>query len=312
MKDKLNIKKLIKLIGNAFVLAALVFIVRKIVKMDIKLSDFSSGRVAGAFLLSFAVQTAQILIGCWSWLLFTRSLSGRKIPYSAAMPVFTRSNIYKYLPGNVFQYVGRNQLAADMEMSHVDVACATVLDIFFCVFWTGFVSVLLLGGRIGSLFEKYGRNLLILCAAGVLIIAALAVVLRLKFRDKARNYLSRYAKAFEKGNRPQLLGGIFYYLAHNIVSVAMYLGCVALIVPQAGTKELFALTGAFLFAWIVGFVTPGAPGGIGIREGVMMFVCGNSSADRILLFVLAMRIASVFADVAAFLIGRVYAKAKSC
>ena len=87
------------------------------------------------------------------------------------------------------------------------------------------------------------------------------------------------------------------------------MGCLALIVPQADTGELTALTGAFLFAWIIGFVTPGAPGGIGIREGVMLFVCGDSFADRIVLFVLVMRIGSVFADVAAFVIGKIYCKA---
>ena len=309
MKDKINLKKLMKLAGHAVVILALAFVVKKMIDMDIKLSDLSSPRVIAAFAVSFVIQTAQIIIGCWSWLLFTRSLSGQKIPYSAAMPVFTRSNIYKYLPGNVFQYVGRNQLAADMKISHVDVACATVLDVLFCVFWTGVVSVLLLGGRIAALFEKYGKNLLIVGAVGVLFLIAVFIVLRLKFRDKVKEYLSRYSKAFEKGSRKQLLCGIFYYFAHNIVSAAMYFTCMALIVPQAGVREQLALTGAFLFAWIIGFVTPGAPGGIGIREGVMLFVCGDKFADRIVLFVLVMRIASVFADVAAFLIGRLYARA---
>ena len=115
MKDKINLKKLIKLAGHLIVILALAFVIKKIIDMDIKLSDLSSPRVIAAFAVSLVIQTAQILIGCWSWLLFTRSLSGQKIPYSAAMPVFTRSNIYKYLPGNVFQYVGRNQLAADMD-----------------------------------------------------------------------------------------------------------------------------------------------------------------------------------------------------
>lgn len=311
MKDKLNIKKLVKLAGHLVVILALAFVVRKIVDMDISLKDLRSPGVIGAFLLSFVIQTAQIIIACFPWLMFTRSLSGRRIPYSAAMPVYTQSNIYKYLPGNVFQYVGRNKLAADMEISHVDVACATVLDVFFCVFWTGVVSVILLGGRIGALIEKYGKNLFIAGAAGILLIAVIFAVVGLKFRDRLRSYLSRYSRAFEKSNRPQLLSGVFYYFAHNIVSAAMYMSCVALIIPQAETRELFTLTGAFLFAWIIGFVTPGAPGGIGIREGVMLFVCGNSYADRILLFVLVMRIASVFADVAAFLIGRIYVKAKS-
>ena len=61
-----------------------------------------------------------------------------------------------------------------------------------------------------------------------------------------------------------------------------------------------------MFAWIIGFVTPGAPGGIGIREGVMLFVCGDEHSDKIVLFVLVMRIASVLADVTAFAIGKIY------
>ena len=176
MKDKINLKKLLKLAGHLVVIAALAFVVKKIIDMDIKLSDLSSPRVIAAFAVSFVIQTAQILIGCWSWLLFTRSLSGQKIPYSAAMPVFTRSNIYKYLPGNVFQYVGRNQLAADMKISHVDVACATILDVLFCVFWTGIISVVLLGGRIAELMSKYGKNLLIVGAAGVAVPMSGAIV----------------------------------------------------------------------------------------------------------------------------------------
>lgn len=311
MKDKINVKKLLKLAGHLVVIAALAFVVKKIIDMDIKLSDLSSPRVIAAFAVGLVIQTAQIIIACWSWLMFTRSLSGQKIPYSAAMPVFTRSNIYKYLPGNVFQYVGRNQLAADMKISHVDVACATVLDVLFCVFWTGVVSVLLLGGRIVELLGKYGKNLAVVGAVGVLFLIAVFIVLRLKFRDRVKEYLSRYSKAFEKENRKQLLCGIFYYFVHNCVSAAMYMSCLALMVPQADAKELAALTGAFLFAWIIGFVTPGAPGGIGIREGVMLFVCGDQFADRIVLFVLVMRIASVFADIAAFLIGRLYGREKS-
>ena len=93
MKDKINLKKLLKLAGHLVVIAALAFVVKKIIDMDIKLSDLSSPRVVGAFGMSLVIQTAQIIIGCWSWLLFTRSLSGQKIPYSAAMPVFLPSEV---------------------------------------------------------------------------------------------------------------------------------------------------------------------------------------------------------------------------
>ncbi|WP_303823850.1 lysylphosphatidylglycerol synthase domain-containing protein [Ruminococcus flavefaciens] len=302
-------KKALKIIGNIVMIAALAFVVKKLLDMDISFSQLSEGRVVCALVLCFVIQTVIIICSCYPWLVFTRSLSGRKIPFSAAMPVYTQSNLYKYLPGNVFQYVGRNQLAADMEISHVDVACATVLDVLFCVFWTAVISVIMLGGRIAELLSKYGRNLLIVGAVGIVIVIALILAVRMKFRDKFKAYISRYSKAFAKEDRPMLLRGVFYYLLQNAVSAAMYMGCLALIVPQADTGELTALTGAFLFAWIIGFVTPGAPGGIGIREGVMLFVCGDSFADRIVLFVLVMRIGSVFADVAAFVIGKIYGKA---
>lgn len=302
-------KKALKIIGNIVMIAALAFVVKKLLDMDISFSQLSEGRVVCALVLCFVIQTVIIICSCYPWLVFTRSLSGRKIPFSAAMPVYTQSNLYKYLPGNVFQYVGRNQLAADMEISHVDVACATVLDVLFCVFWTAVISVIMLGGRIAELLSKYGRNLLIVGAVGIVFVIALILAVRMKFRDKFKAYISRYSKAFAKENRPMLLRGAFYYLLQNAVSAAMYMGCLALIVPQADTGELTALTGAFLFAWIIGFVTPGAPGGIGIREGVMLFVCGDSFADRIVLFVLVMRIGSVFADVAAFVIGKIYGKA---
>lgn len=303
-------KKNIKIAGNVVMVAALVFVVKKLMDMDVSPSQFRSGRVLTALIAGIIIQTFIIIYSSIPWLLFTRSLSGVKIPFSSAMPVYTRSNIYKYLPGNVFQYVGRNQLAADMHISHVDVACATILDILFSVAWAGIFSVILLGTRIAELLEKYGRDLVLVGAAGIVLAAALIIVLRMRFREKFRDYISRYSKAFEKGRRGQLIGGISYYFANYAVSAAMYYICMSLIVPDAGLREQIVLTGAFMFAWIVGFVTPGAPGGIGIREGVMIFVSGDRYSDRIILFVLVMRISSVIADVAAFVTGRIYLKVK--
>lgn len=303
-------KKALKIIGNVVMVAALAFVIKKLFDMDISISQFRDGKVLAALVICLVIQTVIIICSCYPWLVFTRSLSGRKIPYSAAMPVYTQSNLYKYLPGNVFQYVGRNQLAADMDISHVDVACATVLDVLFCVFWTAVISVGLLGSRISGLISKYWFSLLIDGAAAIAIVAFIIFIISLKFKEKFKAYISRYSKAFAKENRPMLLRGVFYYLIQNIVSAVMYFLCLWLIVPQADLSDLIALTGAFMFAWIIGFVTPGAPGGIGIREGVMLFVCGDNFSDRIVLFVLVMRIGSVFADVAAFLIGKIYAGRK--
>ncbi|MBQ8298231.1 MAG: flippase-like domain-containing protein [Ruminococcus sp.] len=302
-------KKIVKIAGNLLMIAAVVFLIKKFIDMDADFSQLGTPSAIAAIAVSFVVQTVIVVMGTFPWLVFTQSLSGTKIPFSAAMPVYTKSNMYKYVPGNVFQYIGRNQLAADMDISHVDVACATIFDVLFCVLSTGVISLILLGGAIVDLMEKYGRNLLIIGAAGVLILAAAAVLVRLKFREKVSGYLSRYKKAFEKGKRGKLLQGVGYYFLQNCVSAAMYFVTLNLIFgDSAGASELISLTGAFMFAWIVGFVTPGAPGGIGIRESVMLFVCGAAYEEKVLLFVLVLRISSILADAAAFMVGSIYLK----
>lgn len=304
-------KKFLKIAGNIVVIIALIFIVKKFVEMDIDFAQLKSPQVIVALIISMIVQTVIIVFGCFPWLIFTQSLSGRKIPFSAAMPVYTRSNIYKYLPGNVFQYVGRNKLASDMQISHVDVACATVFDILFCVLSTGVISVVLLGSTIAKLFEKYGNNLIIIGVCGIAAVVIILLFVYLKFKDKFKEYILRYSKAFRRGNRLKLLQGVLYYFLQNTVSAITYYISLKLI--SGGTSGdfsvLLTLTGAFMFAWIVGFVTPGAPGGIGIRESVMIFVFGEAQQE-IMLFVLVMRIASTLADIMAFVIGNIYMKLK--
>ncbi len=308
-----HLKKLIKIAGNILMLAAIVFLIKKFMDMNADFTQLADPRILGALVLGTLTLTVIVVCNTYPWLAFVQSLSGTKIPFAKAMPVFTRSNLYKYVPGNVFQYIGRNQLAADMQISHVDVACATILDVLFCVLATGIFSICLLGGAIVTLLQEYGKNFLLIGGIGIAVLALAAVLVFWKFRDKCRGYLQRYSKAFAKENRPLLMRGILYYFLQNAVSALVYAAVLWLVFQASGTSipadQLFTLTGAFLFAWIIGFITPGAPGGIGIRESVMLFMCRTAAwEEQILLFVLVLRIASILADAAGFVIGTVRMK----
>ena len=79
-------KKALKIVGNIVMIAALAFVVKKLLDMDISFSQLSEGRVVCALLLCFVVQTAIIICSCYPWLVFIRSLSGRNIPFSTANP----------------------------------------------------------------------------------------------------------------------------------------------------------------------------------------------------------------------------------
>jgi uncharacterized membrane protein YbhN (UPF0104 family) len=68
--------------------------------------------------------------------------------------------------------------------------------------------------------------------------------------------------------------------------------------------SVLALTCLFSLAWVAGYLTPGAPGGLGIREAMMVLllppVVGTGAAVGL---GITLRIATTVGDATAFLIG---------
>ena len=299
-------KRLFKLAGTLLVVVALVFLVRRFLAMEIDWAQLGTPPVIAALVIAVALQTAVFVFGAYPWTVFVRALSGRDIPFSKAMPVFARANLYKYVPGNVFQYVGRNRLATDTGISHADVACATVLDILFSLAAAAVVSMLLLGRAAVGLLAQYGGRIVLIGGIGVAVLVIGGIAAWCFMRERILAYLKRYAAALAPENRPALLRGIGYYLLQNAVSAAAWLLILTLLDGSIDVAARVTLTGAFLFAWIIGFITPGAPAGIGIRESVMLLVTSETHAQTVMLFVLVTRLGSTLADLLAYAIGTVW------
>lgn len=300
------LKKYYKLIGTIITILALVFVVRKIVTLEVDWSIFTKGKPLVIIILCTLIQTAIILFMSLPWLRFIRILSGVQIPSKLALPVYTKSNLMKYVPGNVFQYVGRNQLAADLHISHVDVACATVLDILFTLITPLFLIIILMGRDILQLVQMYYQNFLLVLAIGIVVLATLFLLLRWKFRESLKRYLQKYQKLLRKETIGKVLRVFLLYIIQYLVSSAMY-AVPAVLLFDVPKDQLGLFLGTYLFSWIIGFITPGAPGGIGIREAILVLMCGSfMDTNTIMLYAVTMRIISTFGDVLAFLIGLLF------
>lgn len=296
-------KKYYKVIGTIVTVIALVFVVKKIVTMDVDWSMFASGRIIALIGGCVLVQTAVILFMSMPWVRFVRILSGTNIPMKDALPVYTKSNLMKYVPGNIFQYVGRNQLAADLKISHVDVACATVLDIVCSMVTPLLLIVVLMGKNMLELIRTYSTNFLLVLGAGIAVLVLLLLLLRWKFREPLQRYFEKYRKLLNRKILIRVLGVFLLYVVQYIISTAMY-AVPAVFLFDVPAEKLGLFLGTYLFSWIIGFITPGAPGGIGIREAVMMLMCGSFlDTDTIMLYAVTMRLISTFGDIAAFLVG---------
>ena len=68
-------------------------------------------------------------------------------------------------------------------------------------------------------------------------------------------------------------------------------------------SEINVLFGAFAIAWLVGFIIPGVPGGIGVREAILILYLENIiNSQNILEAVVIHRFISVIADLIAYII----------
>lgn len=255
------------------------------------------GFLVSALLLSFAYGACLfILSGSW-YLTLRRQAPGRG---SAAQGVYVylTANIAKYLPGNVFHFAGRQVLGARAGWGHGAIARATLLELGAVV--TGILLLVLLSIALGPadvlggmLPQRWTATLaphLRLVAVALLAIGAVA------FQAMARLHVFDRLLGVPAGavGRAVALCALFFGLYAGLVM----LFAARLPVSQGGAS-LYSIGLAYLLAWLAGFVVPGAPGGLGVRESVLVLLLaglsGNGSAGALSLGI-GMRFVSTLGD----------------
>lgn len=67
--------------------------------------------------------------------------------------------------------------------------------------------------------------------------------------------------------------------------------------------ENVRLFSSYTLSWLVGFIVPGAPAGVGIKEAVMLEIVGNSlSAQTVALGMVVIRVLLTLADVLGYVV----------
>lgn len=72
---------------------------------------------------------------------------------------------------------------------------------------------------------------------------------------------------------------------------------------STGNLHNHEIIGAYILAWLIGLITPGAPAGVGIREVILLYLFKNSINDQdLLLTILLGRMMTVSGDFIFYLI----------
>ncbi|HEX3130115.1 MAG TPA: lysylphosphatidylglycerol synthase domain-containing protein [Thermoanaerobaculia bacterium] len=228
---------------------------------DLPEISWDARRVAG---LASAVGLYELtlLSGATAWHLLLRAL-GERPRFAAALGILAVSQAAKYLPGNVGHYIGRVALARESGLAPAPVVLTLGLETA-CAILAGLAvaAAALPLGVPGAPWR--------IAVAAVAAICALAATLVLIRREPVRRRL-RLPEPPPGGPTRQLGAGLAC-LGLCGFNFLVFGACAAILARTVfeTPASLPALTGLFAAAWVAGFVTPGAPAGLGVREAVLV------------------------------------------
>jgi hypothetical protein len=173
----------------------------------------------------------------------------------------------KYLPGNVAHLAGRHALARRRGVSDQVLLAAAPMEAASMILAAGLVSALA-GPAIWPL-AAWGIPSPAWLLAGLLACAALMVGMFVVLRTYRHRLLAVWPRqgwrrlAFARA----LCGHIVFFLGCGTIGVLLLTS----LEPQAFEDLPFLrLTSVLALAWLAGFLIPGAPAGMGVRETVIL------------------------------------------
>ena len=176
-----------------------------------------------------------------------------------SMRTYGLSQLAKYLPGNVAHLASRQLLGASAGVPHAVLARSSLYELAGLAAAGVLLSLPALPLIDGRLVRWAAPP-----AAAAVVLAAL-VAIRLKAGVRPARVLALH---------------VVFLLTASLVFTSL----LVLTVPDADRRFSWsAAGGAYTAAWLAGFVTPGAPAGLGVRELVLVFLLDGRAAEQDLL-----------------------------
>lgn len=262
--------------------------------------DWSNSNVwrnlAGAVALYVVVQ----LVAARVWKLLVVSFGVNPKGWTAESQLLT-AQIGKYLPGNFAHLAGRVALAIKDGAPAAPVGLALVAETALtvaaglAVAAAGLWLLPELGAKLNAALPA-GEDFAVTAALlAAVLIAVIAGALTLK-RYGLLEPLARL------GLRNLLVVVLIQSAAFGLLGGSLHL--VAGISAPDSAPPLLLCVVVFAVAWVAGLITPGAPGGLGVRESIITLGLGTViGAPAALTAALLHRAVSVAGDVIAFAIG---------
>jgi uncharacterized membrane protein YbhN (UPF0104 family) len=194
------------------------------------------------------------------WWATVLAASGRTPGAPVCIQAHLASQFGKYLPGNVVHFAARHLMMRTHGFAHSSLVAAGMLEalvLLLAALLLGAVAVrpaaeMLLGSKLPAGVEVLGGALVAMAAFGSWLYA------------RRKGWLDR---SLSVGRALALL------LAAMFIALGFFAGmsgCFILVSDAFALSDFWRIVPWIAAAWMLGFIVPGAPGGIGVREFVLV------------------------------------------
>lgn len=309
-------KHLLKVLGILLALAAGIYFVlyahKALTGKD--LSALLDGKVMLAGTCLTLLYASSIFTTAIAWTLLLRSML-QPARFGRLLPILATTQFGKYLPGNVAQHIGRIALARSAGVQLPAAVFSVAYELLLALVVSAHIGALTLlwsppAALLTWRITEYRLPLLV--AVTVFAVAALwlapsfAVWLG-RLRAGQRSELESAPARLHLDPTTVVACCALYASGFATIGAGLWLVAHALTGPTAHVPSVLFFVGAFASSWILGFIAPGAPAGLGIREAMLSaWLSGVMDPVDVVLLVVTLRIATTLGDLLNFAWGSVF------
>lgn len=300
-------KKTARLLGLLVAIAAGYYYVRQAattwngVDLEVLLSAKSIALTFAALVLYLAQIPITAMI--WRWIL--ADMDVRMSPRSA-YAVIASTQFAKYLPGNVAQHIGRVAVARSFGGGVPTLTLSLIYENVIALLAAIHITMVFLASRSSSGLERWlpmrSISLVVIAASAAAVLAFLLLPRLAEYLQRKRMPDAGDGNEFNLSLERLLLAyGVFIA---SFLSLGLAFTLLVHAVAPANGFPFLPLCGAFAAAWVVGLLVPGAPAGLGVREGILVVLLSGIVTGAAGVTVIALlRVVTTLGDLLHFVLG---------
>lgn len=298
-------KKIIKGIGSIIAILCFGYIIRMILTIDVNWKSLFSGGNNIALLLFLTVVDVIILyLVAYAWGMLLKFIEFKDVKNTKLASVYIKSNIAKYLPGNVMNLVGRNVIAGQMGFKQAHIAMTTVVEIGLFAMTTMILAILFSIKQIGqfyNIFREYVNYKILLFGVILLVVLVIAILVLLYKKSKFIVEVKKYfTKAFLMVCLKSVTLYSIYFMGTGVLLVVILNQMLGI---DLSIGVGFQIVGYYIISYFIGYITPGAPGGMGVRETILILLLSTCVGTNIATVASVIhRVVTVLGDIGIYLI----------